>query len=286
MVIDFTKSHGLGNDFIIISDVDGRLDIRPETARALCDRHFGIGGDGLIVARQSDVADFYMDYRNADGSTAEMCGNGIRALAKYVYDHLLKRPTLTIATGAGVKTVELKIADGDVREVGVDMGEPVFANAKIPVAADGADFINRPLPLDGREVAATCLSMGNPHCVIFVDDFNGTDVAAEGARIENLAIFPERTNVEFVQAQKSGRLLVKVWERGVGETLACGTGACAAVVAANVNGLAGRQATVELPGGTLSVSWLENNHVILSGQVEEVFTGKFKLDGLKTRRNG
>ncbi|MDP1809470.1 MAG: diaminopimelate epimerase [Actinomycetota bacterium] len=279
MLIDFTKSQGLGNDFIIIDDLDGALDISPAMVRGLCDRHFGVGADGLIVTKRSSVGDYFMDFRNADGSLAEMCGNGIRAFAKYVYERHHPRPVLNIETLAGLKTVELTVSDGNVASVRVDMGRPIFANADIPVLADGDDFIDRPLVLPGsRRVAATCLSMGNPHCVIFVDDLDEVDVAADGAGIENLDIFPKKTNVEFVRVLADDRLKVKVWERGVGATLACGTGACAALVAAGLNGLAGREATVELPGGELIVSRLENEHVILAGAVVEVFTGRLNIE--------
>ena len=279
MLIDFTKSHGLGNDFIIIDDLDGVLDISPAMVRGLCDRHFGVGADGLIVTKKSAVGDYFMDFRNADGSLAEMCGNGIRAFAKYIYEHHDYRRILNIETLAGVKTVELTVANGTVADVRVDMGKPLFGNADIPVLADGDDFIDRPLVLpDNRRYAATCLSMGNPHCVIFVDDLDEVDLAADGAIIENLDIFPKKTNVEFVRVLADDRLKVKVWERGVGATLACGTGACAALVAGGLNGLAGREATVELPGGELMVTWLENDHVTLAGEVKEVFTGRFEMD--------
>lgn len=267
MLIDFTKSQGLGNDFIIIDDLDGTLDITPAMVRGVCDRHFGIGADGLIVTKKSAVGDYFMDFRNADGSIAEMCGNGIRAFAKYIYERHDSRPVLNIETLAGVKTVELTISDGEVAAVKVDMGKPT------------PDSIARPLVLpDGRRYEATCVSMGNPHCVIFVDDLDKVDVAADGALIENLDIFPKKTNVEFVQVLADDRLKVKVWERGVGITLACGTGACASLVAAALNGLTGREAIVALPGGELMVSWSGNEHVTLAGPAEEVFTGRLEME--------
>lgn len=278
MLINFTKSHGLGNDFIIIDDLEGRLDFLPETVRRLCDRHLGIGADGLMIVKKSASADYLMDFRNADGSVAEMCGNGIRAFAKYVYERHQRQPVLEIETLAGVKTVELSAWDERAATVKVDMGEPIFDNSKIPVVAEGADFINRPIEVSAKRFAATCLSMGNPHCVIFVSDPDEVDFAADGPLIESMEIFPNKTNVEFVRVLSKDSLSVKVWERGVGETSACGTGACAALVAAARNGLAGRKAIVRLPGGDLSVTWREDNHVTLSGLVEEVFTGRLNLE--------
>jgi len=278
MLIDFTKSQGLGNDFIIIDDLDGKLDITPAMVRGVCDRHFGVGADGLIIAKKSSVADYFMDFRNADGSLAEMCGNGIRAFAKYLFERHRRRPVMAIETLAGVKTVELTAPDGEVDAVKVDMGEPILVNAKIPVLADGDAFIDRSIALPTRQAKATCVSMGNPHCVVFVDDLDTVDVAGDGSFIENLDIFPNRTNVEFVQVLSDHRLKVKVWERGVGATLACGTGACAAMVAAGLNGLVGMEAIVELPGGELTVSRSANNHVFLSGSVKQVFTGKLEMD--------
>jgi diaminopimelate epimerase len=262
-LIDFTKSHGLGNDFIIIEDLDGRLELTPETVGKVCDRHFGVGADGLMIVGRSSVADYSMDFRNADGSVAEMCGNGVRALAKYVYDHIDAKSELNIETLAGIKTVRIDPAV-DPPGVEVDIGEP-------------ADVIRRPLEVNGRQYQATCLSMGNPHCVVFVQDTGRAAVETDGAVIESLDVFPDKTNVEFVQVLSPERLRVRVWERGVGETLACGTGACAALVAANVNGAAGRNAVIELPGGDLSVDWLDNNLLRLGGPVEEVFSGCIEL---------
>jgi diaminopimelate epimerase len=262
-LIDFTKSHGLGNDFVIIEDLDGRVDLTPEAVARLCDRHFGIGADGLMIVRGSSVADYFMDFRNADGSVAEMCGNGVRAFAKYIYDRLAPNPSLSIETLAGIKTVRIDVED-EPPIIEVDMGAPT-------------DPLRRSLEVNGRRYEAICLSMGNPHCVVFVEDTDLAAVAVDGAAIESLDIFPEKTNVEFVQAMSRDKLRVRVWERGVGETLACGTGACAALVAANVNGIADRTARIELPGGYLSVDWRENNHLSLAGPVKEVFTGRIEL---------
>lgn len=281
--IDFVKSQGLGNDFIIIEDLNGQLEITADMVVAACDRHFGIGADGLIILKKSAAADYYMDFRNADGSTAQMCGNGIRVLAQYVFEHIGPQSIMKLETGAGVKSVELMTADGLVDEIKVDMGEPVFTPMRIPMLAEGDDFIDRQVDFTGGAVSMTCLSMGNPHGVIFVDDIDEADVDTVGPAIESLDIFPERVNVEFVQVVSADSLRARVWERGVGETLACGTGACAALVAAASNALTGRSAQVVLPGGRLRVTWSENNHITLAGGAREVFTGRLDTEDWPTQ---
>jgi diaminopimelate epimerase len=274
-LINFTKSQGLGNDFIVIEDLDGRLDIPSSLVQALCDRHFGIGADGLITVNRSETADYFMNYRNSDGSQAEMCGNGIRVFAKYIHDHLRQENTFRIETPAGIKNVELRSEMGGVTAVSVDMGEPDLAAANIPVAVALDRFVGQPLAVNNTEYRATCVSMGNPHCVIFVDDVKRARVEKDGSLIETMPLFPEKTNVEFVEVRGRDILRIRVWERGVGETLACGTGACAAVVAAGVNELTGRNVLVQLPGGDLRINWLEDNAIRMTGPAAEVFTGQF-----------
>ncbi|HEB12665.1 MAG TPA: diaminopimelate epimerase [Actinobacteria bacterium] len=284
--INFTKSHGLGNDFIIVEDLKNALDITAPMIRLICDRHFGVGADGLILVKNSTVADYKMDFRNADGSASLMCGNGIRVLAKYIFDNLSKTTLLRIETGAGIKDVELAVEDSTVLNIQVDMGKPGLASEDIPVITDKDRFISFPLEIEEFRAEATCVSMGNPHCVIFVNDVVTAKVGRLGPLIEALDIFPDKTNVEFVQVVADDHLRVRVWERGVGETLACGTGACAAVVAANISGVAARTARVGLPGGDLFVDWRADNHVSLVGSATEVFTGKTDLDYWRDQGEG
>ena len=280
---NFTKSHGLGNDFIIIEDLNDELRIDAGITRALCARHFGIGADGLMIVKSSENADYLMDFRNANGSTAQMCGNGIRAFAKYIYENLLAKGKLTIETGAGLKKIELINLNGLVEKVVVDMGEPALRCREIPVVADTDEFIDHHLVADKFTTNATCVSMGNPHCVIFVKDIKEIDVKAVGSVVETLDIFPEKTNVSFVEVVSEKKLRIRVWERGVGETLACGTGACASLVAANLNKLTSRQAEVDLPGGQLLVEWRDDNRVILTGGAKKVFVGQVDLDYWKNK---
>lgn len=271
----FVKSHGAGNDFVIIEDLAGR--VRPTAAfvRRACDRHFGVGADGLIRIAPSDEADFFMDYYNADGRTAEMCGNGIRCLAKYVADRCLHAgDRLLVETRAGIRELRLRRGDeGLVVRVRVDMGEPELERARIPLAGDG-DPLHEPIDVDGFPFEAACVSMGNPHCVLFVDDVSRVPFETLGRAVETLDRFPQKTNVEFVQVLGPREVRVRVWERGVGETLACGTGACASAVAASLRGLTGRAVEVHLPGGTLEVDWAPDGHVLMTGPAEEVFEGE------------
>jgi diaminopimelate epimerase len=272
---EFSKYQAIGNDFIIIDDLKKQLRLSAEQVTGLCDRHFGIGADGLILIRPSEKSSFAMAYYNADGSPAEMCGNGIRCLGKYVYDHsLTPKSDLLIETGAGDREVSL-IREGEVVvEVRVDMGSPRFKRQEIPMVGDqDGEVINQALDIKETTLQITCLSIGNPHCVIFVENTEHVGVGKVGPIIERLPVFPERTNVEFVQLVGPRELKVRVWERGVGETLACGTGACASVVASVRNNFSGRKVTVRLRGGDLKVEWSENNHVYLTGPCEEVFRG-------------
>ncbi len=233
-ILDFTKSQGLGNDFIVIDNTEVNIDMPPNAIKALCDRHYGVGSDGLILVEPSTVADYFMNYFNADGSAAEMCGNGIRVCAKYIYQHIESRDTLMIETRAGVRAVELTVLDGSVESISVNMGKPQLEPRLIPVVTDLDRFIDEKFDVEGQVFRGTAVSMGNPHVVVFVDDLEQAPVSSVGPQIETLSLFPARANVEFVKVLGSDRLGVRVWERGVGETLACGTGACAAVVAAHV----------------------------------------------------
>lgn len=286
--LEFIKMHGCGNDYVYV--VANR--VRPADpaglARRLADRRFGVGGDGLIMLTASRCADFGMEMYNADGSRSEMCGNGIRCLARLGWERELAAGNpLTIETDAGVKTVTLKL-DGAGRVLGaiVDMGEPILQGREIPAAADGR-IIDYPLEVAGRIEKITALSMGNPHCVIFVPDdsifrLSDFDFAGLGRQFEIHPFFPRRVNAEFVLPLTRDRLRMRVFERGSGETLACGTGACAALVAAALTGRAGRHARVELRGGNLEVEWREDgeqaNHVFMTGEAVEVFRGEIEVD--------
>ncbi len=266
-----SKYHGTGNDFVMIEDLADRWTLTPSLVSALCDRHRGVGADGAIRIAPSDEADFFMDYWNADGRVAEMCGNGIRCLAKYVYDRGLSRSEeIEVATRAGVKPLVLRTADGEVTAVRVDMGEPALERESIPMRGTGT-YIDQPFEVEGRAYRATAVSMGNPHLVLVGDaDPGDLDVRRVGPALEHQEEFPERTNVEFVRIE-DGALRVRVWERGSGETMACGTGACASLVAANLAGLVGRRAPVRFPGGELDVEWTDGNRVLLTGPATFVF---------------
>lgn len=278
MQINFAKYEGIGNDFIIVNNLDGAISLNQEQIARLCDRHFGIGSDGLMFVRPSKIADFFMDFYNSDGSVAEMCGNGIRCFAKYLHDErLTDKTTIGIETRAGVKAVELILDTGTAIGARVDMGEPVLESQKIPVMAATGNLINQPLFVDGTSFNATCISMGNPHCVLFVDDVNTAPVKTLGPKVETSEYFPQRTNVEFVHVLNRSEIDLRVWERGCGETLACGTGACATLVACTLNNKTGRSATIHLPGGDLKISWKEDDHVTLEGPATRVFTGSICL---------
>jgi diaminopimelate epimerase len=272
----FTKMHGAGNDYVYVDCFRHPMPHDPAgLSRAISDRHFGVGSDGLILICPSDKADARMRMFNADGSEAEMCGNGIRCVAKYIYDHgLVRKPTLTVETGRGVLTLDLEVAGGVVRQVRVDMGEPILQGERIPTTLPGNPPANVPFHLDGRDFAVTCVSMGNPHCVIYVDDITDDLVLGVGPRIENHPAFPRRTNVEFVRLNRPDDVTMRVWERGSGETLACGTGTCAVTVAGVTTGRTQRRITVHLRGGDLLLNWSEtDNHVYMTGPAVEVFSG-------------
>jgi diaminopimelate epimerase len=276
----FAKYQGIGNDFVMLADPRNELELTSGLVRALSDRHFGIGADGVIrVAPGVDGADLSMDYVNADGSIGEMCGNGIRCLAIFArQEGLTDRTRLRVATLAGLMTVEVG-NDGKVR---VDMGPPIFKPADIPVRWEGAEALHAKLEVDGEVVEATCLSMGNPHAVLFVDDPQRAPVTTLGPRLEVHEAFPNRANVEFARVLTAQRIEMRVWERGVGETLACGTGACAAAVASRLIGGADAEMVVALPGGELEIEWggsLEDERkVFMTGPAVCSFEGEFDLE--------
>ena len=277
----FTKMHGIGNDYVYVDGFDQELADPAAVAQAVSDRHFGIGSDGLILILPSQIADVRMRMFNADGSEGEMCGNGVRCVAKYAYDHGRTRNNpMAVETLAGVKTIDLTLgADGLVRAATVDMGEPILVPAEIPVALDGDRAIDAPITVNGREYAMTCVSMGNPHAVIYVDDVSAVDLAGDGSAIENHELFPQRVNVHFVQVHADGEATMVTWERGSGATLACGTGASAVCVAGVLTGRTGRALLAHLPGGDLELSWRESdNHLLMTGPASEVFSGEWGDD--------
>lgn len=276
--ISFVKSEGSGNDFVIIDELDVGHNISAHEIKLICDRHFGVGGDGVIIARQSAVADFKMVFFNPDGTQAEMCGNGIRCFGKYLYDHgKTTKHEIVVETKSGLKVLTFEVVRGRVVSAKVDMGKPNFITRMVPVEAPLDELIDMPIAIGGIELRGTCLSMGNPHCVIFVDDLDNFPVTEMGPQVESLPIFPEKVNVGFVQILSADTVKLKVWERGAGLTLACGTGACAAVVAAARIKLTNKSAKVELPGGRLDVQWSESGAVYLSGPAKEIFSGKIKI---------
>jgi diaminopimelate epimerase len=274
----FTKMQGAGNDYVYVNCFEERLEgDLPELARQISDRHFGVGGDGLILIRPSEVADARMQMFNADGSEAEMCGNGVRCVAKYVYDRgIAQKETLAIETGNGVLQLKVEVADGRVARVRVDMGEPILIAEKIPTTLPGSPVVDAPLEAGGRTFPVTCVSMGNPHCVAFVDEANDDWVLGVGPHVETHKHFPRRVNAEFVEVLSRNEVKQRTWERGSGETLACGTGASAVCVAGVLSGRTDREIVVHLLGGDLTLHWNEaDNHVYMTGPAEEVFSGKW-----------
>jgi diaminopimelate epimerase len=278
----FTKMHGCGNDYIY---VDGAREIIPaerksEVVKFLSDRHFGIGGDGVIFINPSDVADFEMEMYNMDGSRSEMCGNGIRCVGKYVYDHGLTRKTsLSIVSCGKIKYLELTVEEGRVTKVRVNMGSPVLEATEIPVVAKQSPVVDTPITVDGREYRMTCVSMGNPHAIVYVDEMIDDETMAKiGPLFEHHERFPRRVNTEFVKVLDRERVQMRVWERGTGETLACGTGACAVTVASILNGLTEDGITVELLGGNLEIFWdRKENVVYMTGPATTVFEGEIEI---------
>ncbi len=274
----FTKMHGAGNDYVYVdcfrNPVPHQL---PELARQISDRRFGVGGDGLILIRPSDHADARMQMFNADGSEAEMCGNGIRCVAKYVYDHgICKQDAMRIETGNGVLDLEIELVGGCANRIRVDMGQPILEAEKIPTTLAGDPVVQQPLELDGQTYAVTCVSMGNPHCVIFCDETPDDLVLGVGPRIEHHEHFPARVNVEFVRVVSGTEVHQRTWERGSGETWACGTGASAVCVAGVLAGKTERRILNHLVGGDLELEWDEaSNHVFMTGPAVEVFSGEW-----------
>lgn len=274
--MNFTKMHGLGNDFIVVEGETKLPDHAAELAVQLCNRFFGIGADGLVYILPSEKADFRMRIMNSDGSEAEQCGNAIRCVAKYVYDNgLTDKENITIETlGAGVQQVQLRVTSGKVETVRVDMGQPILNGLQVPTTIDANPVINHSIEVDGREFHFTAVSMGNPHCVIYVDDAVNFDLNTWGPKLEIHPLFPRKINVEFVTVRSRDYTDMRVWERGAGPTLACGTGACATVVASVLNGVTDRTATVSLKGGDLLIEWnAEDNHVYMTGPAAEVYRG-------------
>ena len=283
--MQFTKMQGAGNDYIYVDCFAQPVPDDPAAlARRVSDRHFGIGGDGLILICPSKVADARMRMFNADGSESEMCGNGIRCVAKYVYDHgLCRKPALRIETGRGVLGLELKIAGEKATRVRVDMGEPILEAARIPTRlpgnpAAGGAVANVVLSIAEDSFLVTCVSMGNPHCVTFVEELDDDLIGTFGPLIEINRMFPNRVNAEFVKVISPSELRMRVWERGAGETLACGTGACAVCVAGVLTKQTERTVSIHLPGGELELEWAENNHVYMTGEAVEVFSGEWTVD--------
>ncbi|MDS1029631.1 diaminopimelate epimerase [Bacillota bacterium LX-D] len=284
----FTKMHGLGNDFIIIEEKELSQDTKlPELAVQLCNRHFGIGADGLIIVLPSDTADIQMRIINSDGSEPEMCGNGIRCFAKYVYEQgIVSSPKIKVQTLAGIIVPSLEVIEGEITGICVDMGEPCLTRSKIPMLGEPGQATTDYLNIDGKQYKITAVSMGNPHCVIYVDNISAVPLEELGRKIETHPIFPKKTNVEFVQKINNNEVMMKVWERGAGVTLACGTGACAVAVAGVLNNVNGRKVTVHLAAGNLEINWdEENNHVYMTGPAETVFTGDYYVGGNKNERS-
>lgn len=275
----FTKMQGLGNDYIYVNCFEEKLQNINEIAKKVSDRHFGIGSDGLVLICPSDVADFKMDMYNSDGSQAEMCGNAIRCVGKYVHDKgLTNKEEITIETLAGIKHLHLFCENGTVYTAKVNMGKPILKPREIPIDADGDNFIRRPVEVDGKEYLVTGVSMGNPHAIIFIDDTDSLDINKLGPKFENHKLFPKRINTEFVQVVDDKTLKMRVWERGAGETLACGTGACASMVASSLCGFVGHSADLILLGGTLHIEWNESDGcVYMTGPAEFVFDGEINL---------
>lgn len=278
--LHFVKMHGLGNDFVLLNALDKKPGSDyPSLARRICHRRFGVGADGLIVVLPSDQADLRMRIFNPDGSEPEMCGNGIRCFARYTYEAgMVSLTEFAVETLAGIIKPRLILAGDKVTGVRVDMGEPRLQRGQIPMLGEGSPVLNEPITLDGIIWEGTCVSMGNPHCVFFVNDVAAAPVTTVGPLVEQNPLFPQRVNVEFIEVLNSKALKMRVWERGAGETMACGTGACAAAVAGVLTGRSKRRVTVHLTAGDLQIEWSSaDNHVYMTGPAEEVFQGHFPL---------
>nr|WP_291234492.1 diaminopimelate epimerase [Frisingicoccus sp.] len=275
----FTKMHGCGNDYVYVNCFEETVKNPEEAAKIVSDRHYGVGSDGLILICPSDKADFRMAMYNLDGSEGKMCGNGVRCIAKYVYDHHLTDKTrISLETLGGIKYLDLNIKNGKVETVVVDMGEPVLTPEDIPVAVSGDQAVNVPLEVDGKVWYMTCISMGNPHAVVFVDNTKDLDLEKIGPKFEKHPIFPEQVNTEFVHVIDRHTVDMRVWERGSGETLACGTGACATAMACILNHMTDDEVLIHLLGGDLLIRYdRETNHIFMTGPAAEVFSGEIDL---------
>lgn len=279
----FTKMQGLGNDYVYVNCFEEKIENPPAVARYVSDRHFGIGSDGLIMINPSEVADFEMEMYNADGSRGEMCGNGIRCVAKYVYDYgLTDKTQISVETLGAIKYLDLTVEDGKVVLVKVDMGKSELKSDLIPIISENEKVIDEPIEVDGQVYHMTGVSMGNPHTVIYVDDVKNLDLEKIGPKFENHERFPKRINTEFVHCIDRNTVEMRVWERGSGETLACGTGACAVAVASILNNLTDTRVTVKLLGGDLQIEWdREKNHVFMTGPAKVVFDGVIDITEIK-----
>ncbi len=272
----FTKMQGIGNDYVYVNCFEEDIKNPSELSIAISDRHFGVGSDGLIMIMPSPIADARMRIFNADGSEAQMCGNGIRCVAKYLYEYGIKKSDrMTIETAAGLKTIELTAANGGVTQIKVEMGTPELLRNEIPMLGENKQVINEPLQVNDTVLYVTCVSMGNPHCITFVDDVDSVVLDVTGKAIENHELFPERINAHFVQQISANKVKMRTWERGSGETLACGTGAVATGVACVLNNLTERAIGTQLPGGELKVEWTDDNKTFMTGPAEIVFTGQW-----------
>lgn len=278
MEFNFTKWQGCGNDFVLVDGLASDSQGIAELSEKICDRHYGIGADGLILVLPSEKADFRMRIYNADGSEAEMCGNGIRCFARFVFEKGYAKDTrFTVETGAGILTPEVLTDDlGKVQQIRVNMGKPVLAAEDIPVSGFGRQqVVNQPISVLGQEYKMTCVSMGNPHCVVFVEDLAALDLEKVGPLFEKHPWFPKKTNTEFVEVKDRSHLRMRVWERGAAITLACGTGSCATLVAGVLNDKTEKSAEIVLDGGRLFIEWLDDGNVYMSGPAEKVFAGSY-----------
>jgi len=274
----FYKYTGLGNDFVLINNLRGNIHIDGSLARTMCDRYFGIGADGIVLASPSESCDIRMEIFNSDGSMAEMCGNASRCFAKFCYEKkLVEKESFTVETLAGTIAPKLNIEDGVVKEVTVDMGMPKFGSKDIPFKVDLDKVVNYPIRVDGQEYIVTSMFMGVPHTVVFTDSIEDENVISEGRKIEVSDYFPRKTNVNFVSIINRNEIILRTWERGAGYTMACGTGACASVVAGIVSGKLGSIVKVHLRGGDLTVEWKAGEHVQMTGEAKEVFTGEYEI---------
>lgn len=287
--LKFTKMHGIGNDYVYVNCFREKVENPEEAAKFVSDRHFGIGSDGLILIKPSEVADCEMEMYNADGSRGKMCGNGIRCVAKYVYDYgITDKTQISVATGSGIKYLDLTVEDGKVALVKVDMGAPILKAAQIPVAvaalepeeglSDEAEVVSAAISVKGEDYKITCVSMGNPHGIVCVEDVDGLEIEKIGPHFENHPAFPDRVNTEFIRVIDRKTVQMRVWERGSGETWACGTGACAAAVACILNGWTEDEVTVKLRGGDLRIQWdRQKNTVFMTGPATVVFDGEINI---------